>query len=135
MRHSDEELARRLYLSRYIRQMEWEVWQRNHDGETLYAMRHDYPNDLRPGKFFWDSTLKLWVEKVNKAIEDARLISLDVLVADDRIRYKIAVAQGHDVHDASNPTPQLRVVTEQSTWNTEQLRAAGFIDRYSRKRA
>jgi len=129
---SDEEIARRLCEQKYIRACEFEVWLRNRSGESIYSMQRQYPNELRPGKFYYESTLASWVHKVNQAIADARLITDDGMTVKER--YKIAVADGHDVRDAANPTPTGQVPTESSSWDAERLLAAGVIDRHSRKR-
>lgn len=132
---SDTAIARRLCEQKYIRVCEYDCWMRSRSGETLVSMKRDYPNELRPGKFYYESTLYRWCQRVDQAIADARMVTAPVERPRRRNPFRITLASGHDCHDADDPTPQSKVSTESSSWNVPRLQAEGAVDRYSRKRA
>jgi len=132
--NTDEVIARRLCEQGYLRRVEFEVWTRSRDGESIYSMKRDYPNELRPGKFYYESTLYRWCQKVDQAIADARLVTAPEDKPKERNPFKISLATGSLVHEADDGTPQGKVATEGSSWNSERLRVVGAVDRHSRKR-
>lgn len=132
---TDEIIARRLADQNYIRACELDCWLRSRAGETLISMKRSYPNEMRPGKFYYESTLYRWCQRVDQAIADARLVTAPPDTPRRRNPFRISLASGHDVRDCDDPTPQGKTPDTSSTWNSERMRAVGAIDRYSRKRA
>jgi len=131
-RASDHQIACRLMQQRYIRADQYDVWLRSRAEESVWSMRHDYPNETR-GCTFSAPTLKRWVEEVDAEIAKARLITAPE-VEEVRDRQTIPCADGSNVVEKGDPTPAGRIVTEESSWDPERLMLTGTVDRYSRKR-
>ena len=91
-----EQIARRLVRSGYLISEHFEIWLRQQNHETIYSMRKDYPRVSV-------QTLYAWVEKVNDAIRDARLIDAPEVV--EKNPFGISVAISHHVHMAADTTP------------------------------
>jgi len=153
--NTDEVIARRLCVSRDVDLARWlgrngflseretgaaswqlkvEVWRRSQDGETFKEMQCDYPSLVRKDRYRHESTLFRWAELVRDKIREAKMIMRDPSDPIERERYKIAIAQGHDVRDVGNPTAAGVVTTDKSTWDDDRLRVIGAVDRHSRKR-
>jgi hypothetical protein len=94
---SDEQIARTLLHAHYILDAHFAVWLRQHHGETIYSLRHDYPHTS-------PSTLYQWVHKVNQAIADARMI--EAPTEPEPSPWGVTVAISHHTHLAQDGTPQ-----------------------------
>lgn len=126
------EIARRLLVNKYIKSEELAVWLRSEHGETIYQIRREYPKPK--GLPYAQSTLYLYVQRVNAAIAVERMLAYMVDMAEGFDRSGVTLASGSRTRHASDPTAEGRRPDEESSWNVERLKALGLLDRWSRKR-